>query len=123
VLQIEQIPRDRRNWIRTLSRFGEFRFLCDRHTNGIGELARIGGKSSRIGHLYDLTCDALVTVMLFVGMGIGAGATQIGALKLAPGVLGAVGCGGCPDLPVAHADRGNSRQGRHEAGVGGWLRD
>lgn len=90
MLHIEQIPRDRRNWIRTLSRFGEFRFLCDRHTKGIGELARIGGKSSRVGHLYDLTCDALVTVMLFVGMGIGAGGTQIGALKLAPGVLGAV---------------------------------
>jgi phosphatidylglycerophosphate synthase len=57
------------------------------HTDG--ELARIGGKSSRIGHFYDLACDALVTVMLFVGMGIGAGGTS-GALKLAPGVLGAV---------------------------------
>ncbi|MBN3845449.1 MULTISPECIES: CDP-alcohol phosphatidyltransferase family protein [Burkholderiaceae] len=58
------------------------------HTDG--ELARIGGKSSRIGHFYDLACDALVTVMLFVGMGIGVGGTQIGGLKLAPGVLGAV---------------------------------
>jgi phosphatidylglycerophosphate synthase len=58
------------------------------HTDG--ELARIGGKSSRIGHFYDLACDALVTVMLFVGMGIGAGGAQIDALKLAPGVLGAV---------------------------------
>jgi phosphatidylglycerophosphate synthase len=58
------------------------------HTDG--ELARIGGQSSRIGHFYDLACDALVTVMLFVGMGIGAGGTQLGALKLAPGVLGAV---------------------------------
>ncbi|KXU85098.1 CDP-alcohol phosphatidyltransferase [Paraburkholderia monticola] len=57
------------------------------HTDG--ELARIGGKSSRIGHFYDLACDALVTVMLFVGMGIGAGGT-VGALKLAPGALGAV---------------------------------
>ncbi|SEF01326.1 Phosphatidylglycerophosphate synthase [Burkholderia sp. WP9] len=58
------------------------------HTDG--ELARIGGKSSRIGHFYDLACDALVTVMLFVGMGVGAGATRIGALNVAPGVLGAV---------------------------------
>ena len=58
------------------------------HTDG--ELARIGGKSSRIGHFYDLACDALVTVMLFVGMGVGVGATQIGGLKVAPGVLGAV---------------------------------
>ncbi|MGF6662324.1 phosphatidylglycerophosphate synthase [Paraburkholderia atlantica] len=58
------------------------------HTDG--ELARVGGKSSRIGHFYDLACDALVTVMLFVGMGIGAGGAQIDALRLAPGVLGAV---------------------------------
>ncbi|MGF6382118.1 CDP-alcohol phosphatidyltransferase family protein [Paraburkholderia atlantica] len=58
------------------------------HTDG--ELARVSGKSSRIGHFYDLACDALVTVMLFVGMGIGAGGAQIDALKLAPGVLGAV---------------------------------
>ncbi|MEX3857526.1 CDP-alcohol phosphatidyltransferase family protein [Paraburkholderia sp. BR10923] len=58
------------------------------HTDG--ELARVGGKSSRIGHFYDLACDALVTVMLFVGMGIGVGGAQIDALKLAPSMLGAV---------------------------------
>jgi phosphatidylglycerophosphate synthase len=59
------------------------------HTDG--ELARIGGKSSRIGHFYDLACDALVTIMLFIGMGVGAGvgATHIGGLKVMPGVLGA----------------------------------
>ncbi|MEW9581939.1 CDP-alcohol phosphatidyltransferase family protein [Paraburkholderia sp. DGU8] len=58
------------------------------HTDG--ELARIGGKSSRIGHFYDLACDAVVTVMLFVGMGVGAGAAQIRGVKLEPGMLGAV---------------------------------
>jgi phosphatidylglycerophosphate synthase len=58
------------------------------HTDG--ELARIGGKSSRIGHFYDLACDALVTVMLFVGMGIGVGGAHLGGLKVSPGVLGAV---------------------------------
>jgi phosphatidylglycerophosphate synthase len=41
-----------------------------------GELARISGKSSRIGHLYDLVSDALVTVLLFVAIGIGAEATD-----------------------------------------------
>jgi phosphatidylglycerophosphate synthase len=40
-----------------------------------GELARISGKSSRIGHLYDLASDALVTVLLFVAIGIGVSAT------------------------------------------------
>ncbi|MDR5778801.1 CDP-alcohol phosphatidyltransferase family protein [Caballeronia sp. LZ065] len=37
------------------------------HTDG--ELARISGQSSKIGHLYDLACDALVTVLLFLGIG------------------------------------------------------
>lgn len=39
------------------------------HTDG--ELARISGKSSKIGHFYDLAADALVTVALFVSMGVG----------------------------------------------------
>src|ERR1700756_4607223 len=39
------------------------------HTDG--ELARISGKTSRIGHLYDLASDALVTVLLFLAIGIG----------------------------------------------------
>jgi phosphatidylglycerophosphate synthase len=37
------------------------------HTDG--ELARISGQSSKIGHYYDLACDALVTVLLFAGIG------------------------------------------------------
>src|SRR5271154_6877483 len=42
------------------------------HTDG--ELARISGKSSRIGHVYDLASDAVVTVLLFVAMGAGLAA-------------------------------------------------
>jgi archaetidylinositol phosphate synthase len=38
-----------------------------------GELARISGKSSRFGHLYDLASDALVTVLLFIAIGVGTG--------------------------------------------------
>lgn len=41
------------------------------HTDG--ELARISGQSSKIGHLYDLACDALVTVLLFLGIGFYVG--------------------------------------------------
>jgi len=58
------------------------------HTDG--ELARIGGKTSRIGHFYDLAADALVTVMLFVGMGVGASVSNHAGLVVAPGWLGAV---------------------------------
>src|SRR6185503_4896657 len=41
------------------------------HTDG--ELARISGKSSRIGHVYDLASDAVVTILLFCAMGVGVG--------------------------------------------------
>lgn len=39
------------------------------HTDG--ELARMSGKTSRFGHYFDLASDALVTVGMFVGIGIG----------------------------------------------------
>ncbi len=57
------------------------------HTDG--ELARISGKSSRLGHFYDLASDALVTVLLFVGMGAGVAAQQGLLLGLPPMLLGA----------------------------------
>jgi phosphatidylglycerophosphate synthase len=39
------------------------------HTDG--ELARMSGKTSRMGHLYDLASDAAVTIVLFVSIGVG----------------------------------------------------
>jgi phosphatidylglycerophosphate synthase len=42
------------------------------HTDG--ELARISGKTSRIGHVYDLASDAVVTILLFVAIGVGVAA-------------------------------------------------
>jgi phosphatidylglycerophosphate synthase len=56
------------------------------HTDG--ELARISGKSSRFGHFYDLASDALVTVALFVSMGICIAGTADSAIS--PVLLGAV---------------------------------
>jgi archaetidylinositol phosphate synthase len=55
------------------------------HTDG--ELARISGKSSRIGHIYDLASDAVVTVVLFVAMGAGVAKRGL-MLGLPPVVLG-----------------------------------
>ena len=37
-----------------------------------GELARMSGKTSRIGHIYDLTSDAAVTILVFIAIGVGA---------------------------------------------------
>jgi phosphatidylglycerophosphate synthase len=39
------------------------------HTDG--ELARMSGKSTRFGHVYDLASDAAVTILLFIAIGIG----------------------------------------------------
>jgi phosphatidylglycerophosphate synthase len=40
------------------------------HTDG--ELARLTGKTTRFGHLYDLASDALVTILTFVAIGVGS---------------------------------------------------
>src|SRR5271155_6022618 len=45
------------------------------HTDG--ELARMSGKSSRIGHLYDLASDAAVTILLFIAIGVGVAARHL----------------------------------------------
>jgi phosphatidylglycerophosphate synthase len=55
-----------------------------------GELARISGKTSRVGHVYDLASDAAVTILLFVAMGIGIGTSSDNLLGVPPPVLGAV---------------------------------
>ncbi len=56
------------------------------HTDG--ELARISGKTSRTGHLYDLASDAAVTILLFVAIGVGAAANPGTALIVPAAVLG-----------------------------------
>jgi archaetidylinositol phosphate synthase len=58
------------------------------HTDG--ELARISGKSSRIGHIYDLASDAVVTILLFLAIGIGVAARVGPVLQMQPAVLGLV---------------------------------
>jgi len=58
-------------WLFFLSNFVD-------HTDG--ELARISGKGSSIGHLYDLVSDATVTILVFLAMGVGLGATVQGAV-------------------------------------------
>jgi phosphatidylglycerophosphate synthase len=57
------------------------------HTDG--ELARISGKTSRIGHIYDLASDALVTIVFFVAMGIGVAAMPEASFEISPILLGA----------------------------------
>jgi archaetidylinositol phosphate synthase len=58
------------------------------HTDG--ELARMSGKTSRVGHLYDLASDALVTILLFVAIGVGVAAKPGIDLGFPPAALGGV---------------------------------
>jgi archaetidylinositol phosphate synthase len=58
------------------------------HTDG--ELARMSGKTSRIGHLYDLASDAAVTILLFIAIGVGVAAKPDTDLGLPPAILGLV---------------------------------
>jgi phosphatidylglycerophosphate synthase len=61
------------------------------HTDG--ELARMSGKSSRVGHIYDLASDAVVTIMLFIAIGVGVGGMPGITLQFPPIVLGLIaGC-------------------------------
>src|SRR6202046_2221752 len=55
------------------------------HTDG--ELARLSGKSSRIGHVYDLASDAFVTIGLFVGIGVGVAAKSKMEFEVPPALL------------------------------------
>src|SRR6202035_611934 len=57
------------------------------HTDG--EFARISGKSSRIGHWYDLASDAAVTILFFIAMGAGVGGDAEATLQPPPAALGA----------------------------------
>jgi phosphatidylglycerophosphate synthase len=56
------------------------------HTDG--ELARMSGKTSRIGHLYDLASDAVVTILLFIAIGVSVAAKPGIDLGLPPAILG-----------------------------------
>jgi phosphatidylglycerophosphate synthase len=58
------------------------------HTDG--ELARLSGRTSRFGHVYDLVSDAAVTILLFVAIGVGLGAGSGLQYELPPMLLGLV---------------------------------
>jgi phosphatidylglycerophosphate synthase len=73
------------------SNFAALLLVCSNfldHTDG--ELARMSGKTSRLGHLYDLASDAAVTILLFVAIGIAVGKEPGGNLGVAPAALGAL---------------------------------
>ncbi len=94
------------------------------HTDG--ELARISGKTSRIGHFYDLASDAFVTVLLFGGIGMGVAAAAPGHFPL-PVPLSAAALGWIAGIAVAlifflrmRIEERVGKAGTKQASVGGF---
>ena len=58
------------------------------HTDG--ELARITGKTSRFGHVYDLASDFIVMLALFLGIGIGLSVGPWGNWALTMGAISGI---------------------------------
>jgi archaetidylinositol phosphate synthase len=58
-----------------------------------GELARLRQTSSHDGHQFDTLCDALATVLTFVGIGIGQRAGILGSTSIALGLIGGLTVG------------------------------
>jgi archaetidylinositol phosphate synthase len=58
------------------------------HTDG--ELARISGKSSKLGHIYDLASDAVIHILIFLCIGIGLRNSQFGYLAILMGLVSGI---------------------------------
>ena len=59
-----------------------------------GELARLSGKSSRFGHYYDLVCDFVIHVFLFIAIGYGLRESWLGMYALPMGAAAGVSVAG-----------------------------
>ncbi len=52
-----------------------------------GELARLTGKTSRFGHVYDLIADGTANTAVFLGIGLGLRSSALGGWAVALGLL------------------------------------
>lgn len=55
-----------------------------------GELARLSGKSSRFGAIYDLITDAICNAALFIALGIAAMDSELGLWAIAMGIVAGI---------------------------------
>ena len=62
------------------------------HTDG--ELARLTGKMSKHGHYFDLASDAIVNIILFVGIGVGLIQSSLGLWALPMGLIAGISVAG-----------------------------
>jgi archaetidylinositol phosphate synthase len=62
------------------------------HTDG--ELARLTNRMTEHGHYFDLVCDAIANIILFVGIGIGLAQGQLGFWALPMGLASGISVAG-----------------------------
>lgn len=76
-----------------------------------GELARLTGKMSKHGHYFDLASDAIVNIILFVGIGVGLTQSSLGLWALPMGMIAGISVAGIFHMrnQLEHA------VGKHEA--------
>ncbi len=55
-----------------------------------GELARLSGKSSRFGAIYDLVTDGICNAALFIGVGLGQMDTNLGIWAIWMGIIAGI---------------------------------
>ena len=65
-------------------------FLSNFLDHADGEFARMTGRYSRFGHYFDLISDAIITIGLFVGLGIGLAQLTAGFKPVVMGVVAGV---------------------------------
>lgn len=62
------------------------------HTDG--EFARLTGKTTRFGHYLDIASDAIVNILLFIGIGIGLRASNLDIYSIPMGIVSGIAVAG-----------------------------
>ncbi|MCP5373225.1 MAG: CDP-alcohol phosphatidyltransferase family protein [Hyphomicrobiales bacterium] len=80
-----------------------------------GDLARLTGRTSPNGHIYDLIADATSNSLIFVGLGIGLRASQYGMWAVPMGILAGAAVGAILMMVM----RIEAQEGARAAEIGG----
>ena len=87
-----------------------------------GELARLSGRTSRFGHLYDLIADGTANTAVFVGIGFGLRESALGDWAVALGLVAGLGVA-LSELLVIRLDRTGVRRSSELGGRWGFDPD
>lgn len=84
-----------------------------------GELARLAGTQTRLGHLYDYASDVAVTALFFIAIGVGLAGGPLGPWAVVLGLVSGVSVAGASLLSEA-IERHNGDGVKAYEGAGGF---